>query len=56
LAGQQDKMYLMPLKTSFAAPSHKNPSTVIGFQPPWDHLLGLEVHYNCPTLSYKRIG
>jgi hypothetical protein len=31
---QQDKAYPTLLKTSFATPSHKNHSIVIGFQPP----------------------
>jgi hypothetical protein len=32
----------VPPKPSLAIPSHKNHSTVIGFQPPQDHLSGPE--------------
>jgi hypothetical protein len=28
----------------------------IGFSLPRGHLLGLGTHYNCPTLSSKRLG
>jgi hypothetical protein len=45
----------MSLKISFATPTHKNPSAIIGFQPPQDHISGSGAQYNCPTLSYKRI-
>jgi hypothetical protein len=44
------------LKTLFATPSHKNPSTVIVFQPPQNHLSGPGAQCTCPALSYKRIG
>jgi hypothetical protein len=41
-------------RPSVAIPSHKNPSVVIDFQPPQDHMSGLGAQYNCPALSYKR--
>jgi hypothetical protein len=44
-----------PPKPSLVIPSHKNPSTVIDFQPPRDHLSGPGTQCNCPALSYKRI-
>jgi hypothetical protein len=41
---------------SLAITSHKNPNTVIGFQPPRDHLSGTGAQCNYPALSYKRTG
>jgi hypothetical protein len=38
IAGWQDMTYPMPLNTSFATHSHKNHSTIIGFQPTRDHM------------------
>jgi hypothetical protein len=41
-------------RPSLSIPSNKNPITVIGFQPPRDHLLGRGAQCNCPSLTYKR--
>jgi hypothetical protein len=43
-------------RSSLAILSHKNPSTIIGFQPPRDHLSAPRAQCNCPILSYKRTG